>query len=140
MAQQPNDPAEWLSIFRQQLDDVFHHIFDMRAEGGGYFEFLPQLDIYETTDFYVMEIDLPGFAESDIAVSMSGRSIRIEGVKKQEKVEGCISYYCLERHFGRFCRILEIPLLFDPDRFSKKYERGVLTVSFPRIKGAMDGN
>jgi len=70
---------------------------------------------------------------------MAGASIRIEGVKKQEKTDGSASYFCLERHFGRFCRTLEIPGAFDPNGMCKKYERGVLTVTFPRIKGAIDG-
>ena len=139
MALQPNDAAAWLSVFRQHLDEMFSHLSDMRGEGSGHFEFSPQLDIYETPDLYVIEIDLPGFAEKDFTVSMTGMNIRIEGIKRQEKAGGCMSYFCLERHFGRFCRILEIPAAFDMNGFSKKYERGVLTLIFPRIKGAIDG-
>jgi HSP20 family protein len=140
MALQPNDTETWFSIFRQHLDEMFSYIFDMRTQGGGYFEFAPQLDIYETADLYVLEIDLPGFLEGDFSVSVAtDANIRIEGIKRQEKTDGSTSYFCLERHFGRFSRTLAIPPAFDLNGLCKKYERGVLTVTFPRIKGAIDG-
>ena len=139
MALQPDDTTAWLSVFRQNLDEMFSHFFDRSAQDGGCFEFSPQLDIYETADLFVIEIDLPGFSENDFTVGVTESNVRIEGMKRQEKPDGCMSYFCLERHFGRFCRTVEIPSGFDSAGLNKQYERGVLTVTFPRIKGATDG-
>jgi len=140
MALQPTDAAAWLTVFRQHLDEMFDCIFDLKAQNGSGFEFSPRMDIYETVDFYVIEIDLPGFSEEDYSVAITEATIRIEGAKRQEKAESGVIYFCLERHFGHFCRILEIPPLFNPHNCNKEYKRGVLTVTFPRIKGASNGD
>ena len=88
MALQPDDTTAWLSVFRQNLDEMFSHFFDRSAQEGGCFEFSPQLDIYETADLFVIEIDLPGFSENDFTVGVTESNIRIEGIKRQEKPDG----------------------------------------------------
>ena len=135
MALQPNDAAAWISIFRQHMDEMFNYIFHMKEQGGGFHEFSPQLDVYETSDHYVAEIDLPGFSENDFSVSLTGTVIRVEGVKRLEKIDAAMNYICLERHFGRFCRSLEVPSQFDVNRARATYERGVLCISVPRVEG-----
>lgn len=134
MALQPNDAAAWIAIFRQHMDEMHKYIFHMRENGGCQHEFSPQLDVYETAEFYVVEVDLPGFSENDFSVSAVGAAIRIEGVKRQEKTDIAMNYLCLERHFGRFCRTIEVPQQFDVNGTRARYERGVLTVTFPRSK------
>lgn len=128
MAFQPNDDAAWISIFRQHMDEMFSYMFRMREQGSGQHEFSPLMDIYESSAQYVIELDLPGFSENDFNVTAVTSTLRIEGVKRQEKSESALSYICLERHFGRFSRSVEIPDAFDPGKIRTTYERGVLLI------------
>jgi len=132
MAIQPNDSAAWISVFRQYMDEMFNHIFHMREHGGGLHDFSPLVDIYEAEGFFVIELDLPGFSENDFNVNVVGSSIRVEGVKKYDKSESAMSYICLERHFGRFSRTIEIPPAFDQGCLKAVYERGVMSIRVPR--------
>jgi HSP20 family protein len=77
-------------------------------------------------------MDLPGFSESDFTVTVIGSALRIDGVKRQEKAEAAMSYICLERHFGRFSRSIEIPPAFDPGRMQISHARGVLVLTVPQ--------
>lgn len=128
MAFQPNDDAAWLSLLRQHVDEVFTYLFKIREQGFIHHEFTPHVDIYASSDSYVIEVDLPGFSGDDFSISTTGTTLRIEGVKRVEKCASTMSYICLERHFGRFSRALEIPVSFDPENFITTYERGVLTI------------
>lgn len=132
MAFPPNDAASWIAILRQHMDDMFNFMVHMKD--GGH-EFSPQIDVYETADHFAVEMDLPGFSKDDFTVSLVGSSVRVEGVKRLEKIDGAMSYICLERHFGRFSRAVEIPPLFDPNAARARYERGVLSIVVPRIDG-----
>jgi HSP20 family protein len=134
MTIQPNDDAAWLSLFRQHLDEICSYMFRMRDQGCGQREFSPAIDIYESSNQFVIEVDLPGFSENDFTISVISNTVRIEGVKRQDKNDAAISYICLERHFGRFHRSVEIPAAFDPGALQKSFERGVLTIM---IKGKM---
>ena len=128
MAFQPNDDAAWISIFRQHMDEMFSFMFRTRGQGCGQHEFSPHMDIYESSAHFVIELDLPGFSENDFNVTAAASTLRIEGVKRQEKTDSPLSYICLERHFGRFSRIVQIPVAFDPGRIRTVYERGVLSI------------
>jgi HSP20 family protein len=128
MAIQPNDDTAWLSLFRQHMDEMFNYMFRMKEQGCGRHEFSPHIDIYESSNQYVIEVDLPGFSENDFSITCIGATLRIEGVKHQEKNAPSISYICLERHFGRFSRSVEIPAVFDPGKIQKTFKRGVLSI------------
>jgi len=135
MAIQPNDDAAWLSLFRQHMDEMFNFMFRMKDEGCRRHEFSPSIDIYESLNQYVIEIDLPGFSENDFTVAAIGSALRIEGIKRQDKNDPGVSYICLERHFGRFARSLEIPVAFDPGSLQKTFARGVLSLRFGKKTG-----
>lgn len=133
MALQPNDAAAWISIFRQHMDEMFNYIFHMKEHGGCHHEFSPQIDVYETADAYVIEMDLPGLSPSDFAVSQIGSVVRVEGGKRLEKMDATMNFICLERHFGRFSRSVEIPPHFDVNGARAAYQRGVLRITVARV-------
>jgi HSP20 family protein len=132
MAFQPKEDAAYLSVFRQHLDEMFNYVFNLREQQMVCHEFSPLMDIYEAAGAFVIEMDLPGFSEKDFTITLSGSTLRIDGVKSHEKAEVAMSYICLERHFGRFNRIIEIPQAFDPDRMQSSYARGVLKITVPQ--------
>jgi HSP20 family protein len=110
------------------MDEMFSYMFRMNDEGCSLHEFSPYIDIYESLGQYVIEVDLPGFSENDFTVTTVGSTLRIEGVKCQDKNNSAVSYICLERHFGRFSRSVEIPAVFDPGSLQQTFARGVLSI------------
>ena len=133
MAVIPKDPLDWLALFRQQINEIFTFLSTLeRKDQPGEREHVPFLDCYETERDYVVEVELPGFDRSDLALSICCNMLVIEGTKREEPREKQLNYYCLERCFGRFCRTVEIPPGFDRTKVKAKYDKGVLTVSFPR--------
>jgi HSP20 family protein len=135
MAVIPKDPLDWLTLFRQQINEIFAFLSTLDVkENPGDHEHAPFLDIFETGDEYVVEVELPGFERRDLSLSICCSMLVIEGLKREEKRGKQVNYICLERHFGRFCRAVEIPPAFDTKGVKAKYVRGVLFVAFPRLK------
>jgi len=132
MTIQPNDDAAWLSLLREHMDEMFTYMFRMKDQGCGQHKFSPHIDIYESLNQYVIEVDLPGFSESDFTITAVNSTVRIEGIKRQDKNDAAVNYICLERHFGRFSRSLEIPATFDPGSIQKSFTRGVLSIRIGR--------
>lgn len=135
MALQPNDAAAWISIFRQHMDEMLNFIFRMKEQGGGHHEFSPQMDVYEAEGLFVVEMDLPGLSEKDFVVSQVEAVIRVDGVKRLEKMDAAMSFICLERHYGRFSRSVEIPSRFDASAARARFSRGVLSITVPLVVG-----
>jgi len=135
MAVIPKDPLDWLILFRQQINEIFSFLSTLEGgETAGESEHTPFVDIFETADKFVVEIELPGFERRDLSLNICCNMLVLEGLKREEKKGKQVNYICLERHFGRFCRTVEIPPAFDIKGVRAKYDRGVLSVAFPRLK------
>jgi HSP20 family protein len=135
MAVIPKDPLDWLTLFRQQINEIFTFLSTLEVNGNpGEQENTPFLDIFESGDEYVVEVELPGFEHRDISLSICCNMLVIEGLKREEKRGKRVNYICLERRFGRFCRTVEIPPSFDTSGVKARFDRGVLSVAFPRLK------
>lgn len=130
----PKDPIEWLNLFRQQMTTIFSHLSQIEERShGGMPEFAPSLDISETVDRFVVEIDLPGAYVEDLSVTVCCSLLVIEGEKKPDLVAKEKNLLCLERRYGHFCRTLEIPPGFALDQAKASFRGGVLIVDFPRL-------
>jgi HSP20 family protein len=134
MAVIPKDPLDWLTFFQQQINEVFNYLSSIEVkETNGEQEYLPLVDIYETAENFVVEIELPGFAPEDISLSICCNMLVLEGIKQQESRCKEVNFFCLERNFGRFCRAVEVPPTVDMNRISARYAKGVLAVIFPKV-------
>lgn len=130
----PKEPLEWLGLFRQQMDEIFRYLSTLEGrEGYTEKEVSPLVDIYETPNAFVVEVELPGCEVKDITLSMCCSTLVVEAVSRDEVGPG-VNYICLERVTGRFCRAVEIPPQADLDHVKARYRRGLLTVEFPRSK------
>jgi HSP20 family protein len=135
MAVIPKDPLDWLTLFRQQINEVFTYLSAIEAKDGfGEREYSPLVDIFETREAFVVEIELPGFLIEDLSLSICCNMLVVEGIKREEPRSPEASFICLERHFGRFCRAVEIPPAVDVGSVSAKYEKGVLLVAFAKLR------
>ena len=136
MAVIPKDPLDWLVLFRQQINEIFTYLSNLEAgENSAEREYAPLIDIFETADRFVVEVELPGFDPRDLTVSICCSTLVVEGTKRQDYQQKGINYLCLERHFGRFCRTVEVPPGFDLNGVRARYAKGVLAVVFPRLEG-----
>lgn len=130
----PKDRPDWLELFQQQMDQLFH--FLMSLEGKGRFgerDFAPLVDIYETSDSFIVEIELPGFDRKDLSLKTFHHVLVVEGIKHHDAPDREVRYICMERNFGRFCRAVEIPPTVDIGRVKARCERGILSVAFPKV-------
>lgn len=129
----PKDPVDWLTLFRQQVNVIFNYLSSAERLGGKEeHEYIPLVDIFETADNYVIEFELPGFDRSDIRLSVCCNTLLLEGVKRRDSRRG-FRFIRVERHFGHFSRMIEIPPDVDTQGVRARYDKGTLSVTFPRL-------
>ncbi len=95
----------------------------------------PNVDICETKDAVTIRIELPGIEAPDIRLTMQGSVLRVRGNKKEPvKALERLSYYCLERRYGKFDHQIQIERVVDTARSRAVLANGVLSVGMPRIE------
>jgi HSP20 family protein len=99
---------------------------------GGFTEIAPPLDVRETDDAYIVEVELPGVDPKETEVSIEGRTVTIRGqfAEEQEQQEG--SFLLRERRRGQFMRAVALPGMVEVDKATSRYENGELVITLPK--------
>ena len=91
----------------------------------------PPLDIYETDGLIVVEMELPGIDTENLEVSVTGGTLIVEGLKRENLEPGRINFLCMERTFGSFRRIIPFLHPVDVDGIVAAYRAGILEIQIP---------
>jgi HSP20 family protein len=124
------DPMADVQNLASQLGQLFEGWDDLPSLLGGDGAFLPQADVTETDDAYVVEIELPGVKKKDIDISLSGRRLLVTGERKEEERTGILRRRT--RRVGRFRYEVLLPGAVDEDGVQASLEDGVLTLRVPK--------
>ncbi len=114
---------------QREIDRVFSEFFKgSRVESA----FYPVVDVYETKDSIVVEVETPGMTKDDIKITIEDNVLKIQGEKKLEREEKDRNYYVVERSYGTFERAFRLPDYVDTENIKAKFENGVLTIVIPK--------
>lgn len=94
---------------------------------------LPRVDVRETKDEYVLDMELPGSTEKDVEINLKDRILSINSVKedkKEEKLDG--EWLIKERVSKSFSRSFTLPEDINGEEVSAGFKNGLLTISIPR--------
>lgn len=108
-----------------------------RGESRGRHKRLPQpgevtalsVDVYETEEEIIVEMELPGVLEKDVKVLLFAGRVEVSGFKREAPVHDGSRFLRLEREFGAFRREVAVPAAFDAGRARAVLANGVLTVT-----------
>jgi HSP20 family protein len=99
---------------------------------------LPAADLYETDGEFVLEVEVPGFAEPELDVSVTDRTLVVKGERtrtKEEEQEGK-DFRLQERLATRFERRFVLPPSIVVDKLGAEFVDGLLTVRAPKTEAA----
>ena len=94
---------------------------------------LPKVDVRETKDAYLLDMDLPGCTDKDVQINLKDRILSISSVKeekKEEKTEG--EFLIKERRTSRFARSFTLPEDINGEKVKAEFKNGLLSVLIPR--------
>jgi HSP20 family protein len=99
---------------------------------GGLTEVVPAIDVRDSGDAYMVEVEMPGANPDDIEVVIEGRTLTVRGrfAEQRELDEG--SYLLRERRRGQFMRAVVLPGMVEIDKVSSKFEDGELIITLPK--------
>ena len=89
---------------------------------------LPNADIYETGDEFVIELEVPGFEEKELAIEAHDHTLFVKGERTEEKEETEKNFQLHERLEKRFERRFTLPTEADVDKVTAKCGKGILEI------------
>lgn len=97
----------------------------------------PRVDVRETKDQYILDMELPGMTEKDVEINLKDRVLSITSVKdakKEEKKEDKdgVEFLIKERKSAKFFRSFTLPDDIDAEKVAANFKNGLLTINIPR--------
>lgn len=116
--------------------DWWSHLYEpMREFGNRVAEFFsPSSEASGNDDFYEINVELPGVAESDIHIEAHDRKLSVTGEKRFEREEQGRNYFFSERAYGNFRRSFQLPADADVDKIAATHKDGLLTIKVAKIR------
>jgi HSP20 family protein len=91
----------------------------------------PAVDLYETADRFVVNVELPSLRRDDIRIEAQGQTLVIRG-ERPCQAPGDASFLRVERGHGTFARSFSLPEPVRSEEISAEFRGGVLTVFVPK--------
>jgi len=132
----PNTIQNALSDFDRYFESFFGD--SILAPAARMLNQLPAVDIKETENAYLLDMDLPGYDESNIEVHVDGSSLNITSKqeerdeKKGKDEENGGTYILRERRVNSFSRSFKLPENADPEAVSASFKNGILNLQIKK--------
>jgi HSP20 family protein len=94
----------------------------------------PRMDIYETDDKVVAEVELPGVDPKNIDVEVKDNVLKVEAKAQEKKEVKEKGYYRKEMGARYFKRQVTLPTEVMEEKAEAEYTDGVLKVTIPKQK------
>ena len=129
------DSIDRLVYFQREVNKLFKSIFSNDASASAKMESLFPLpmDIFDDKESIIFEMEIPGVDPKTLSLYFSGDILIVEGVKRESKRSGKCKYFCMERTFGKFRRLIEIPITANLRKVRSEFRKGILSVAIEKV-------
>lgn len=127
-------PRTDLRRLQADFDRMFGAFFPTMPDDETPVSWTPHLDVLETADAYVLEMDVPGVSRDEIQINLHDGVLSISGERLAREVQENDNVVRVERHVGRFYRSFSVPKQVNDQKITARHENGVLTVTLPKVE------
>jgi len=117
------DPMREFDDLHERMNRLMASVFG----DAGTARWTPPVDVRETDDAWLVEVDVPGLKRDDITIEASGTELAISGeYQEKERTRS------RTRRVGEFEYRTSLPANIDTEKISADLNDGVLTVKIPK--------
>jgi len=127
----------WFDRFDRLFDRMISRFFrDLERNFWGldwrWEQWVPAMEVSETSDVYIVRVELPGVKTEDIEVTLQDDILTIKGKRERSEEHKDETVHLVERAYGEFVRSLRIPTDVKVDAVEASYKDGVLEIRLPK--------
>jgi HSP20 family protein len=127
-----NEMVPFFSRPTSLLEEFFNEFKDFASP----VKFEPKVDVYETKDSLVFEVEAQGIKKDDINITVKDGILSISGKKEDKRKEEGRDYRLVERSYGEFKRSFYLPDYVEVEKIKAEHKDGILTITIPRKEEA----
>jgi len=126
------DPFAGLTSLHSHIDDIFNELFNTSTSRLPSLGTLPAMDVYNEDDKrLVTELQVPGFTQDDIDISVQNGMLEIKGERHEKEESGRKRQYMMRESTSSFYRRIVLPKHADTEHIEAEFDNGMLRVAIP---------
>jgi len=118
------------SRLQRTIDEMFRQVNPMLVLAQQTWR--PQMDMYETPEEIIVVGEVSGVDKEDLEVELDQKAVKITGVRREIAPVSGMRYYLAEITYGRFERILLLPVPINPEEVQASYTNGLLKITMAK--------
>jgi HSP20 family protein len=127
---------------RSQMRRMLVRLEELRSMASTPNTWTPPVDVYETEDAVMVNIEVPGVGIDQIRIKILDNVLKIEGQKEREnptarllpEEDRPIRFICLERGYGNFAFNVSLKWPIESEQVTAQIREGVLQIHLPKTK------
>jgi HSP20 family protein len=130
------DPFEDLMSLQDRMNRLFEQSLARsrgEREGVAAAAWSPPVDIYETAEDIVLQAELPGLVKEDIDIQVRENTLILKGERRLNKEIKKENTLRIERAYGAFQRVFNMPNIVQADKIRAVFKEGVLRLNIPKV-------
>jgi HSP20 family protein len=116
----------------QELDAMERRMRRLFEDAGVPTAGTPSADVYETESELVVELEVPGYEEKELAIEVTDHTLKVTGERKEEKEQKDKAFLLRERLETRFERRFQLPQDIKTEDVKATFTKGVLEIHVPK--------
>uniref|UniRef100_B8HWL6 Heat shock protein Hsp20 n=1 Tax=Cyanothece sp. (strain PCC 7425 / ATCC 29141) TaxID=395961 RepID=B8HWL6_CYAP4 len=125
-------PIYGLNTFKRDFDRMFDQLSNLTWEGLDVNSQTPAIELKETETDVILRAEVPGMSAENLDVQVTRNAVAITGENRHEQKSETKGYFHSEFRYGRFQRIVPLPVKVENDQVKAEFKDGILTLTLPK--------
>lgn len=122
-------PWREIDTLRRQFDQLFDSMAPMTSESAGW---APAVELKDAGNEFVLRAQLPGIDAKDLDVQVTKAAVSLAGEYRQESNTEENGFFRSEFRYGKFQRVIPLPVEVQNDQVSAEFKDGILSLTLPK--------
>lgn len=126
-------PFREVEAMRRQFDHLFN---ELNSSGEEQSTWTPAVELKDADEHLTLRVQLPGIDAKDLDIQVSKEGVSISGEQRQESKTEKNGVIRSEFRYGKFQRVIPLPVAVQNDQVQAEYKDGVLSLTLPKVAAA----
>ncbi len=125
-------PFSEMQNLRRQMDRMFDELAQVNTDLTQ--TWTPAIELQDTNESLILRAEIPGIEGKDLDVHVTREAVSIAGETRQERKTDERGYFRSEFRYGKFQRIIPLPVPIQNDKVQAEFKNGILTLTLPKVE------
>lgn len=126
-------PFQEIDSLQREMNRLFESITDFDRPNN-YRPTYPAVELHENDEVILLKLEVPGLKREDLDIQATAEAIIISGERKTETKTEEKGTVKSEFRYGRFRRVIPLPVRIQNTQISAEYNDGILNLTLPKAE------